>query len=167
MSQLAYTIDQAAGRVGAIADSSPIQDHESFVNAAAEVKFGCVVTRGAASNLIIHPAAAAGITDEKLVRGVVVASHEMESQPGAATPGYVVGSVVPVMRKGRVWVLAEDAITEGTSIVHVRYAAGAGGTQLGAIRGSAVASETALLPKAKWKTNTSAVNQLAILEIDL
>lgn len=167
MSQLAYTINQAVGRVGAIADSAMVQDIESKINAAGPITFGCVVTKGASTDLIVHPDAAAEITDEKVVRGIAVASHEMESQAGSDAPNYKTGSVVPVMRKGRIWVLSEDAVTEGTGTVNVRYAAGAGGTQLGALRGAAVASETAVLPKAKWKTSTTAVNQLAILEIDL
>lgn len=165
--QLSYSLKQAAGSVGAIADSAMVQDIETFKNPSAEVKFGCVVTRGAASDEIVHPDAAGEITDEKVVRGVVVASHEMESQTGNATPGYIAKSVVPVMRKGRVWVVSESAITEGTSTVNVRHTANGGNTQLGALRGAADSSFTAVLPKSKWKSSTSDVNQLAILEIDL
>lgn len=165
--QLNYTIDQAAGSVGAIADSSMIQDIESRINTASEVKFGCVVTKGASTDEIVHPDAAAEITDEKLVRGVVVASHEMESKNDGQAPGYVPKSVVPVMRKGRIWVLAEDTITEGTSTVNVRFAANGGNTQLGALRGAADSSFSAVLPKSKWKTSTTGNGQLAILEIDL
>lgn len=161
--QTSYSMYQAAGRVGGIADSAIVQDIETFKNPAAEVKFGCVVTRGAATDEIVHPDAAGEITDEKVVRGIVIASHEMESQTGTATPGYVANSVVPVMRKGRVWVLAEDTITEGTSTVNARYAGG----QLGSLLGAAVSAATAVLPKAKWKSSTSGNGQLAVLEIDL
>lgn len=165
--QTSYSIDQAAGVVGGIADSAIVQDIESFKNPGGEVKFGHVVTRGAASEEIVHPDAAIEITDKKLVRGIVVAAHEMESQSGSAAPGYKAKSVVPVMRKGRIWVKAEDVITEGTSTVNVRFLGGAGGTQLGAIRGAAVVGETAELPNAKFKSSTSANGELAILEIDL
>lgn len=155
-----------AGRRGAIADSG-LKDVETHKNPDAEIKFGCVVTKGAADGEIVHPDAAAEITDEKKVRGVALHSHEMESVRDDEIPGYEVESVVPVMRKGRVWCLAEDTITEGTSTVNVRYLAGAGGTQLGGLRGAAVAMETAVLPKSKWKSSTSGNGQLAILEIDL
>lgn len=165
--QLTYSIDQAAGSVGMIADSAMVQDIETFKNAAAEVKFGCVVTKGASSGLIIHPDTVGKITDEKLVKGVVVASHEMESQVGSATPGYKVGSVVPVMRKGRIWVLAEDTITEGTSTVNARAIANGGNTQLGALRGASDTTFTAVLPKSKWKSSTTGSAQLAVLELDL
>ena len=166
--QTSYSIDMAAGRVGGIADSSMVQDIETHKNAAGEVKFGCVVTKGASSGLIVHPDAAAEITDEKVVRGVLVASHEMESQAsGSGDPGYEEDSVVPVMRKGRIWVEAEDTITEGTSTVNVRFAANSPNEQLGALRGAADSSFTAVLPKSKWKTSTTADGQLAVLEIDL
>lgn len=165
--QLSYSIDMAVGRVGAIADSAMVQDIESRINTAAEVKFGCVVTRGASPDEIVHPDAAGEITSELLVRGIVVATHELESKQDSATPGYPAKSVVPVMRKGRIWVLAEDTITEGTSTVNARFAANGGNTQLGALRGAADSTFTAVLPKAKWKTSTSGSGQLAILEIDL
>lgn len=165
--QLSYTIDQASALVGQIADSQMVKDIESKINAAAEVKFGCVVTRGASPDEIVHPDAAGEITDEKLVRGIVVAAHECESKSDGAAPGYVAKSVVPVMRKGRIWVLAEDTITEGTSTVNCRLAANGSNTQLGALRGASDTSFTAVLPKSKWKTSTTGNGQLAVLEIDL
>jgi hypothetical protein len=167
MSQTTYTIDQPSGSVGFIADASFIQDIESYVNAAGAVTYGCVVTRGASTDLIVHPDAAAEITDEKVVRGIVAADPSMESKEDGLVANYPVGSVVNVMRKGRIWVIAENAITEGTSTVNVRYAAGVAGTQLGALRGAAVVDETAVLPKSKWKSSTSTTGQLAIIEIDL
>lgn len=165
--QTSYSINQAAGRLGMIADSAIVQDIESFKNSAAEVKFGHVVTRGASTDEIVHPDAAAEITDEKVVRGVVVQAHEVESKNDGQIPGYVPKSVVPVMRKGRIWCQPEDTITEGTSTVNVRFAANGGNTQLGSLRGAADSSFTAVLPKSKWKSSTSGNGQLAVLEIDL
>lgn len=166
--QTEYTINMAAGRLGAIADSAMVQDIESHKNPTAEVKFGHVVTKGAADGDVIHPDAAAKVTDEKLVRGIVVASHEIESRAASTgLPGYPQYSVVPVMRKGRIWVRAEDTITEGTSTVNARVAANGGNTQLGGLRGAADSTFSAVLPKSKWKTSTSGAGQLAILEIDL
>lgn len=161
--QTSYSINQAVGKVGMIVDASFIKDVETFKNPAGEVLFGHVVTKGAATDEIVHPDAATEITDEKLVRGVVLNGGDMESQAGTGKPGYVANSVVPVMRKGRVWVNAEDIISEGTSTVNVRYAGG----QLGSLLGAAVSAATAVLPKSKWKTSTTANGQLAVLEIDL
>lgn len=165
--QTSYSIDMAVGRVGAIADSALVQDIETRIAKQGPVMFGCVVTKGDATDTIVHPDAAAEVTDEKLVRGVVVASHEHESNPEVASPQYDQYTAVPVMRKGRIFVKAEDVISEGTSTVNVRYASGVGGTQLGGLRGAAVASETAVLPKSKWKSSTSSAGQLAVLELDL
>lgn len=166
--QLDYSINQVAGKVGAKADISKIDDVRAFLNVAAEAKFGCVATKGAAEGLIIHPDTAAKITDEKLVHGVVLGAQDIESKRDAgATPGYPTGSMVPCMRKGRVWILAEDTITEGTSTVNARFAASGGNTQLGALRGAADSSFTAVLPKSKWVTSTTGNGQLAILELDL
>lgn len=162
--QLDYTINQAVAILGQIADSSKIKDVESYKNPAAAVFYGRVVTRGAASDEVVHPAAGAGITDEKLVRGIVVAAHEVESKQDGAAPSYAQNSVVPVMRKGRIWVNAITAVTEGTSTVNV-YFQGAG--PIGGLRATADASDTAVLPKSKWKSSTTGANQLALLEIDL
>ena len=167
--QTSYTIGMAVGFPGMIADASMIQDIETHYNPEGAVFFGRVVTRGAAATQIVHPDAAAEITDEKLVRGLVVATQEtVSSYPNDnLDPAYPAAMPVPVMRKGRMWVLAEDTITEGTSTVNVRYLAGAGGTKLGSLRGASVVNETAVLPKSKWKTSTSGAGQLAIVEIDL
>ena len=69
-------------------------------------------------------------------------------------------------------VVATDAgftniVATGTSTVNVRHTANGGNTQLGALRGAADSTFTAVLPKSKWKTSTSGNGQLAILEIDL
>jgi hypothetical protein len=165
--QLTYSLTQAAARIGMVADASMVQDIESYKNAAGEVKFGGVVTKGAATDLVIHPDAAAKVTDEKLVRGIVVASHELESKEDGALPGYKAESVVPVMRKGRVWVQSYTAVTEGTSTPNVIIEASGSETQLGFFRAAANGTFTALLPKAKWKSTTTGASQLALLEIDL
>lgn len=160
--QTSYSIDQAVGRVGAIADSSMVQDIETYKAKAGAIYIGRVVTQGADLEAIVHPDAAGEVTDEKLVKGIVVHSHEMESNNTGSEPIYVQGSIVPVMRKGRIWVEATDAITVGTSTVNVDVT-----TNLGKLSGAALASSaSAVLPKAKFKSNTSGAG-LAILEIDL
>jgi hypothetical protein len=162
--QTSYSIDQAVGRVGAIADSSMVQDIETYKAKAGAIYIGRVVTQGADLEAVVHPDAAGEVTDEKLVKGIVVHSHEMESNNTGSEPIYVQGSIVPVMRKGRIWVEATDAITVGTSTVNVDVTNSA---SLGKLSGAALASSaSAVLPKAKFKSNTSGAG-LAILEIDL
>lgn len=74
-------------------------------------------------------------------------------------------SMVNVLRKGYIYVLVEDAVTQGGG-VYVRYAAGAGGTQLGACRSADPGSEAALLPGARYETGAGA-GELAVVEINL
>ncbi len=168
MPQLQYTIGMAAGFAGMIADSAIVQDIETFYNPAGALFFGRVASRGAADGLIIHPATAAGVTDEKLVRGLIVATHEgVTKYPSdGLDPSYAPAMPIPVMRKGRMWVVSEDVVVEGTSSVYARHAANGGNTKLGSLRASADTG-AALLPKSKWKTSTTAAGQLAIVEIDL
>lgn len=161
--QTSYSINQAAGRIGGIADSGP-KLIDTYLNPDAVLYFGHVATLGAAEDEAVAPDAAADITDEKLVLGVVVASHEMESVNDSLDPHYVVKSAVPIMRKGRVWCAPEDTITKGTSTVNVRYT---GTGKAGALLGGAVSMETAVLPKARWESSTSGNGQLAILALDL
>ena len=165
--QTDYSIDMSAAKVGMLADSALVQDIVSYKNPDAEVKFGCLVTHGAADGEVVHPDAAAEVTDEKLVRGVVVATHELESVENSEDPGYAAGSVVPVLRKGRIWVESEDAVTQSTSGVYARVLASSPLVQLGAFRASSMTSYAAAVPKAKWRSSTTGAAQLAVLEIDL
>ena len=164
MSQLDYSIDQAVGFEGQLADLM-LKNVESHV-AEGEILIGKVVTQGTALGQVVHPDAAGKITDLKLVKGVAIHSHTQESKypAGSGNYSYLDKASIPVLTKGKVWVKAEDVITAATSTVNCRYA---GVGSKGALRGAAVALETAVLPNAKWKTSTTAINQLAQLEIDL
>lgn len=164
MSQLDYTIDQAVGFEGELADLS-IKDVESAL-AEGEILIGKILTMGSTPSQVKHPTAANHITDEKLVKGIAVHHHAMEQKypAGSGNYSYLDKSAVNVGRKVRVWVKPEDVVTVGVSTVNVRYA---GTGDKGAVRGAAVVGETAVLPKAKFKTSTTMVGELAILEIDL
>lgn len=161
MSQLDYTIDQAVGFEGQLADLS-IKDVESHL-AEGEVLIGKIVTQGTALGQVKHPTTAAGITDEKLLKGLAIHHHAMESTVGG-TYSYLDKAAVNVLRKGRAWVKPENVVTASTSVPEVRYA---GTGDKGAIRGGNVASETAALPQSKFRSSTTVIGQLAILEIDL
>lgn len=54
----------------------------------------------------------------------------------ASGEGYKAGEPVRVMRRGRVWVGNEEALAKGDTLF-VRFAAGAGGSQKGALRNDA------------------------------
>jgi hypothetical protein len=161
--QTEYSIDQSAGKPGMIYDNS-LKDAISLKNPDAELKCGCVATLGAAEDEAKHPAAATDVTDEKKVRGVVISHQAVESVEDGEEPGYSTGKVVPVLRKGRIWVKTEDAITVGTSTVNARFM---GTGQAGALRGASDSTFTAVLPKSKWVKGNSGAGELAVLEVDL
>ncbi len=168
MSQLSYSVNQSAAKIGQLADLGLAKDIVTGENSGSgEVAlFGHFMSKGTGDNGVKRPAAAADITDLKLAKGVVVASEAIVSNPAVVDPQYPEKSAVSIMKKGRIWVVAEDAVTAGTSGVHVRYA---GTGNKGAFRGASVVAETAQLQdaQAKWITSTSAPGQLAILEINL
>jgi hypothetical protein len=162
--QLGYSIDMSVARVGQIADTSYIKDVASYKNPDALVYIGRVVTKGTNADEIVHPSTEAGVSNPLLVRGVVLHSHECESKADGLDPNYAAKSVVPVMRKGRVWVNAIAAATESSSAVHVYFQ---GSKPLGGLRGSSDSTETAILPKSRWITTTTGANELAVVEVDL
>ncbi len=161
MSQLDYTIDQAVGFEGELADLS-IKDIETGI-AEGEVFIGKMVCVGTALNQVKHPAAATDITDMKLLKGLVIHHHAVEAKT-AANYSYLDKSSVNVGRKVRAWVLAKTAVNAKTSSVHCYFS---GAVQKGTLGGSTVAGETAIVPHARWKTSTTGADQLAIVEIDL
>ncbi len=159
--QTSYSIDQAAAFAGMKGDGAPVQDVVTGENAAA-VLFGSYACLDSAVGSIKAPAAAVDITAIGKQVGVVLAKQDMVSSASGSAQ-YPAKSAVPVMKKGRVWVTVEDAITVGTSTVNVRYA---GTGNKGAFAGAAVSSETAVLPGARWLSNTTGAG-VALLEINL
>lgn len=164
MSQTSYALNQSAAQEGQLSD---VGNHDivSKSNAAA-ILFGKFVAKDSADGSCKAPAAATDVTNLQKAGGVVVRSQTVVCDPSVVAPQYPLKSAIPVLRKGRIWVKAEDVITAGTSTVNVRYA---GTGDKGSFLGAAVSMETALLPdaQAKWLTSTSAINQLALLEINL
>lgn len=72
---------------------------------------------------------------------------------------------LPVLRRGRIWVQAESAIARWTH-PFVRYASGAGGTELGSFRADADTSTASQLFNAIALTDANA-GELFLLEIAL
>jgi hypothetical protein len=70
-----------------------------------------------------------------------------------------------VIRRGRLWVLAESAVARWTH-PFVRFAAGAGGTELGSFRGDVDTASAAQVPQAIFLTDAAA-GELVLVEIDL
>ncbi len=77
---------------------------------------------------------------------------------------YAIGDSVPVVKKGRVWVNVEEAVTPA-SPVFVRFAAGSFPT-LGAFRASADTATAVALPSAKFINSQATIGGLVQVEVN-
>lgn len=77
---------------------------------------------------------------------------------------YAIGDQVTLLKRGRIWVIAEEAVTPA-STVFVRFAAGSFPT-LGAFRASADTATAVALPGAKFCTSAG-VGGLVIVEVNI
>lgn len=100
--------------------------------------------------------------------GVAVHQH-VEQGYGTVNATHAVNSAVPLLRRGRIWVMAEQAVAP-TDPVFVRYTANGtiGGvvTAAGQFRKDADTSRALAVPNARWVTSAAA-GGLAVLEVNL
>lgn len=151
-----FTYSDSAG-TGALVETVLVAHNQS---APAGV-FVCVDERAARGSLdfaVRLPRASADITGSKRF-GITTKTR------GSESASYSGQCMVNCLVDGRIWVTTEEAVTAGDP-VYVRYAAGVGGTQLGAIRKSDPGSEAALLANAKFMTDGSAAG-LAVVQVDI
>lgn len=118
-----------------------------------------VVWHAGDSDEIVRVPAATGEVSGKNPVGVVICDVLSDANPIAA------GSALACLRKGRIWVYPEEAVTPA-SAVFVRFASGSGGTALGSFRASADTATAVEITKCRWITSGSAT-VLALLEINL
>lgn len=127
------------------------------------VKIGKMLTADKTAGLVRNaaklPAAAADITKPGAM-GIVPWDQSREG--GSDWP---IKRPTPVMRRGRIWVLAEGAIARWTH-PFVRFASGAGGTELGSFRGNADTATAAECPFVLALTDAEA-GALVLVEISL
>jgi len=160
MAQLAYTQDPAAALEGQIADSSRNTERIS-AKAEGAVPFGRFVTKGTNDDQCDLPDATAEISGG-VALGFAVEDTSIE-QPDTPV-GYADEATVQIMRRGRIWVLTEDAVAAGGD-VYVRHGAGGGGSDLGRCRSDADTATATKLPGATFRTSTAAAG-MAIVEYD-
>jgi hypothetical protein len=162
MSQTSIPSALGIGIEGALADMADYQTTTGFqAEASAEIPMGVMLAKGSGDRSVILVAAA----NAKLV-GILMHDHSIAGSALTGTTGVKPKCPVSVLRKGRVYVKVEENVV-AYDRAHVRYAAGAGGTQLGAFRKSSVANETIdISAQAQYLTSASA-GGLAVLEIDL
>jgi hypothetical protein len=122
--------------------------------------FTCLVAGVANDNSAKLPAAVGA----KLL-GLVMFSNEYDPSE-IGTVGLKPKSELNIGTKGRFWVISETNVANGDRLF-VRFAAGAGGTQLGAIRNAAVTDETIDCTAQGVFRSTGNAGTPVILEIDM
>lgn len=162
--QLAYNTDPAVAIEGQLGGNSPAREVVSRLLSTGSVAAGRLVVRDVSDTTIRLPTSAGDIA------ATVGATLYDASKPPFAygAPlwnGTRIPPMVPVLRKGRVWVIVEENVTQSMN-VYVRFAAGAGGTNLGAFRASDDSGTAAQLGSARYATS-SVAGGLAQLELNL
>ena len=98
--------------------------------------------------------------------GVVVADQARAQNPAVSTPQYPQYASVPLMRKGRIWVNAEQALTDGTN-PYIRYTVN-GALYVGNFRADADTSKAAQLTSGQAIVRgTTTAAGYACIELDL
>lgn len=173
MVQLVYNEEMSQAYAGMLADSSDRNILSRLVEDAAGLKAGLFVSAGTLKEQIIVPTSAAEITG---LAGQGVCMMETSKEPArtaaaiAAASDYDVQDSVNIVRKGAIWVLCDDGATIlPFTQAFVRFAAGGGGTELGAFREDADTASAAALPAARFASAhiDANGNRIALLEINL
>jgi hypothetical protein len=166
MSQTSYPTTITAAIAGLLAGSLYNAEIASAKNdSGGAIPFGIGLKTGPNKGDAVVPPSGAG---DKL-RGISMFEQGLNNiglaSASPATAGILDQVEFNLVERGRVWVIAEEAV-DVDSPVYCRYAAGAGGTQLGAFRASADTATAALVKGARYLSKTTGVNQLALLEFD-
>lgn len=160
--QTSYALTPAVAVPGLLADSGHGRDLGTGFVANATIASGlfCCFHTGD-KDLQIRATAATGEVTDNRARGVTVFMPFAPNAPNA------VGDCITYMKKGRIWVNVEEAVTPA-SPVFVRFAAGAFPT-LGAFRASDDTASAVALPNgsAKYITAQATIGGLALLELNL
>lgn len=117
-------------------------------------------TAGQPRNKAKLPALATDITVKSNLLGVVPWDQSREG--GVDWPA---SRPTPVLRRGRIWVTAESAVARFTP-AFVRFASGAGGTELGSFRADADSATAAECEWATFLTDATA-GSLVLLEVSI
>ncbi len=162
MSQTSITSKMDAAYAGMMRDDN----YDNFTvpgiseEVALETPFGVAVARGTVDDGVKLPAAA-----NAKIKGVVRHSHHYDKTSELGTIGLKPKTLMNVLRKGRIYVTVEENVAPGDR-AHIRYAAGAGGTQLGAFRKSSVVNETLDLTTCAEFQTTALAGGIAVVDVD-
>ena len=102
----------------------------------------------------------------QVLLGVSVFEQKDSSRLAVAGEAFAPKEMMNILRKGRIWVKAEQAVALN-SPVFVRHTANGGTTAPGRFRIDIDTANATAVTGARWVTTTSAPDQLACLELNL
>lgn len=163
MSQTAYTVEPAVGFRGLLADPNDDSFAIPLANgAAAAVGFGIMVRRDVTNPEDQFDNFSA--TGQAPV-GILVHTQAQENPNLAGDLGVDQLEVASVLRRGRIWVRVEEAVSVGDP-VFFRHTAGAGGSELGAFRNDADTATCDQVTSAAWLQGSAGAG-VALLELNI
>ena len=159
---VSFTITVGATGAGVMTQDAIILNNQA-------IDFGLLVVQDPNNDQgAILPSLQSEILDNiRNILGIDIHSHTAENaREGEVNSGNKISKAMSVLRRGRVLVRVEEAVTPA-SVPHVRFEAGAGGTRLGAFRASVdTATAEPLGEEFRYKTSAG-IGELAVLEISL
>lgn len=158
--QTSYLVDAVKGTAGQLVDSGNCEKISRTCDQTT-LGFGLFVARRNTQSDTPEECGAPTATADVTSRGYGVSVKDELAKPG----GYSQYEEVRILRKGRIFVDAEEAWTDGAQ-PFVRFASGAGGTVLGSFRSSADTATAVALPGARYVGTGSAAG-LAVVELNL
>jgi len=120
MSQTAVNTYQPAAFNGMLADLSALNDEMSYA-AQAAVPFGAFVALGTNKEKQVTPVTTS-VGQAALAVGVAIATHTVE-QSSAGVAQYAIADTVPMLKRGRVWLLTDDAVVAG-AVANLKLSSG-------------------------------------------
>lgn len=164
MSQTSYSLDNPVAVEGALYDVAMTRDKISaLVELAAGIRVGRAVRKGTDEDQVVLPTLATDITGG-LIRGVSFIDLSLET-PVGGVPLYSEFDSIPLMRKGRIWMVAE-----GTAVadqpVYVRFQNGDDSATFDGGFSGVNTADHDLLPNAKWFKGAVA-GELGVIEVNI
>lgn len=157
----------AIGFEGLIYDIAQERDIISKLSAVAAITPGHLGVWKAtnADTVVVLPVLTTDVTDGT-AWGVAIADTSRQTNAAQTGADYLDEEAVPLMRKGRIWVISEDAVATVGLPAFVRFSA-TGGEKLGAFRTDADTADAVALPGATFRSTTAGAGELVILELNL
>lgn len=128
----------------------------------AEIAFGRAVMFGSATDPY---SAKLPVAETAIIAGIVAHSHNYVVTTELGTTGLKVGVVMNVLRRGRIWVVTEDACVPGDRI-YVRGVAGGDPEFLGGIVPADDSTDTVVSTVNGMYLTAAAAGALALIEVN-